>query len=131
MTPMGLPVLGDWVATGQGQIDAGTPPDPKFSIGLRSSDLMPGHFRAFSAITSDSFWMGAIDASHSVLKAIQDNHSRTTGLIPDFIVNVTTTPGAGTGRLVGRAAATTTASTSYTAARVPLRLAADYLTSIG
>jgi endo-1,4-beta-D-glucanase Y len=130
MSPAGLPVLGDWVVTSQSTVDGGPNPDPKYSIGLRSSDLMPGHFRAFSGVMPDIFWMQAIDASHSVLKTIQDNDSTTTGLIPDFIVNVTTAPEpapedwsadnqANDGRY------------SYHAARVPLRLAADYLTSSG
>jgi hypothetical protein len=130
MTLMGLPVLGDWVKIGPSQVDAGVPPDPKYSVGLRSSDLMPGHFRAFSAITTDGFWMGAIDASHSVLRAIQDNHSMTTGLVPDFIVNVTTTPAPAPANWSASSQAND-GRYSYTAARVPFRLAADYVSSSG
>jgi endoglucanase len=129
MSPSGLPILGDWVNTGQPTVDAG-PADPKFSTGLRSTDLMPGHFRAFSAITSDSFWMGAIDASHSVLKAVQDNHSPETGLVPDFIINVTTTPAPAPAEWSG-ASGDTDGKYGYTAARMPLRIVSDYLTSSG
>jgi endoglucanase len=129
MTMRGLPVLGDWVATGQ-IVDGGVPADPKFSVGLRTSDLMPGHFRAFGAVTMDDFWMRAIDASHSVISAFQASHSVTTGLVPDYIVNVTTAP----------APAPEDWSTVdkpndgdyfYEAARVPLRLASDFISSTG
>jgi endo-1,4-beta-D-glucanase Y len=124
-----LPVLGDWVATGQ--VDGGATADPKFTKGLRSSDLMPGHFRSFSAITGDMDWMQSIDGSYTLLERIQANHSMATGLIPDFIVNIDTmTP--------DPAPAEWSAPNQdndgeyfYNAARVPLRLASDYITSSG
>jgi hypothetical protein len=130
MTPMNLPTLGDWVANGQSVTDAGITADPKFSVGLRSSDLMGGHFRAFSAITSDTSWMQAIDASHSVLRTFQDNVSTVTGLVPDFIINVTTMPVAAPANWSGPNQPND-GRYSYTAARLPMRLAADYLSSTG
>jgi endoglucanase len=130
MTLAGLPTLGDWVANGQNPTDAGVAADPKFSVGLRSSDLMGGHFRAFGTITSDMFWVGAIDAGHSVLRTFQDNVSTVTGLVPDFMVNVTTMPAAAPANWSGPNQPND-GRYSYTAARLPMRLAADYLTATG
>ena len=60
MTPMGLPSWATGSSPASRVVDAGAPPDPKFATGLRSSDLMPGHFRAFSAVTADA----VLDGGH-------------------------------------------------------------------
>jgi len=73
-----LPMLGDWVQANGAKHNEYTP---------RSSDFMPAHFRAFGNITNDSVWNTIISNSQAVIDTIQNNHSSTTGLLPDFIMN--------------------------------------------
>jgi endo-1,4-beta-D-glucanase Y len=72
-----LPLLGDWVnpnSTDMGQWDT------------RSSDFMPGHFRAYGAATNDAaYWSGVVTAVQNVTTNIQANESAVSGLLPDFI----------------------------------------------
>ena len=72
-----LPMLGDWVRVDHPTHNEYTP---------RSSDFMPGHFRAFGRATGDPAWTEVISASQAVITSLQDNYSPNTGLLPDFIV---------------------------------------------
>jgi hypothetical protein len=76
-----LPMLGDWVTPG------GVNSTATYSQWTtRSSDFMPGHFRAYGAATGDTaFWSSVTTAVQSVISNIQDNESAATGLLPDFI----------------------------------------------
>jgi len=58
--------LGDWNKSGNA---------------TRSSDWMPGHFRAFREATGDAFWSQAADTVYNLLAQCSNP---TTGLIPDF-----------------------------------------------
>jgi hypothetical protein len=72
-----LPMLGDWV----------TPNGSTHNQwNTRSSDFMPGHFRAFGEATNDTaYWSGVTTAVQNVITNIQAVESSTTGLLPDFI----------------------------------------------
>lgn len=73
-----LPMLGDWVNANGSPHNQYTP---------RSSDFMPAHFRAFGRATGNPVWNTVIANSQAVINTIQSNHSATTGLLPDFIIN--------------------------------------------
>lgn len=72
-----LPLLGDWVDPLGVPYSQWTP---------RTSDLMPGHFRAFEAALGDGRWRDVRLASQSLVDAVQASHSPATGLLPDFLV---------------------------------------------
>lgn len=72
-----LPMLGDWVSPNGSTYSQWT---------TRSSDFMPGHFRAYGAATGDAaFWNSVVTATQNVITDIQSNESAATGLLPDFI----------------------------------------------
>ncbi len=108
--------LGDWVTAD----DSGT------YYATRSSDFMFAHLRAFQAATGDARWGDVLEATYALVAAIQAGHSPDTGLLPDFIVNVNTSPrpadpdfleGPHDGHF------------DYNACRTPWRLGLDYLLS--
>jgi endo-1,4-beta-D-glucanase Y len=72
-----LPMLGDWVRSGDAAYSEYTP---------RSSDFMPGHFRSFGKATGDPVWTEVLNATQSVITSLQTHYSALTGLLPDFIV---------------------------------------------
>lgn len=72
-----LPTLGDWVSYNDTKFNQYTP---------RSSDFMPGHFRAYARFTGNSVWNTVADNCNIVSTAIQSNYSKATGLLPGFIV---------------------------------------------
>jgi endoglucanase len=72
-----LPMLGDWVNPNGSTHSQWT---------TRSSDFMPGHFRAFGAATGDAaYWSSVVAATQAVTTDIQANESAASGLLPDFI----------------------------------------------
>jgi endoglucanase len=72
-----LPMLGDWVSPNGSTYSQWT---------TRSSDFMPGHFRAYGSATGDpAFWNSVVTATQNVVTDIQSNESANTGLLPDFI----------------------------------------------
>lgn len=96
--------LGDWNKSGNA---------------TRSSDWMPGHFRAFYEATKDDFWLNAADTVYNLLAQCSDP---TTGLIPDFAKGAPAKPdasGGGTGE-------ENADKYSYNACRDPWRLALAY-----
>lgn len=72
-----LPLLGDFVDPNGEVANEYTP---------RSSDFMPGHFRAFARATGNGAWEQVTSATQTAITAVQANHSPATGLLPDFLV---------------------------------------------
>ncbi len=108
--------LGDWV----------TPADSTYYPATRTSDFMMDHYRTFGAATSDADWSSLLDRTYSIIASVQANHSPSTGLLPDFVLNPLATPvPAYSGFLEG----STDGSYSYNAARDPWRIGTDYVVS--
>ncbi|NIA26387.1 MAG: hypothetical protein GWP04_12650 [Gammaproteobacteria bacterium] len=113
-----LPLLGDWV-------------DPDGAVyneqTVRISDIMPDHFAAFEAFTSDSLWDKTAEASKAEITGLEARWSRLTGLMPGFAVvdqNGSPRP-APAGYVMGSA----DGAFGDTAARYPLWVGAHALTS--
>jgi hypothetical protein len=79
-----LPLLGDWVnrTDTEAQYNQYTP---------RSSDFMPGHFRAWHRLTGSALWQQVLASVQNAISQVQQEHSPATGLLPDFLVPVSTT----------------------------------------
>ena len=77
-----LPMLGDWISR-EG------PPYSQYTP--RSSDFMPDHFRAWYDITKNSAWLQVLHATQAAISQVQAEYSPTTGLLPDFLVPVSST----------------------------------------
>ncbi len=75
-------MLGDWV----------TPDEPGYYFSTRTSDWMPGHFRAYADATGDSTWADVLDTTYALIETIQTRHSPQTGLLPDFVQGVDADP---------------------------------------
>ncbi|MBA3449933.1 MAG: hypothetical protein H0T18_01830, partial [Chloroflexia bacterium] len=71
-----LPMLGDWTEPNGATYNQDTP---------RTSDFMPGHFRAFRRATGDSDWDAVVAACQDVIDTLQTSYSPDTGLLPDFV----------------------------------------------
>jgi len=99
----------------------------------RSSDYMFGHFRAFKAATTDTFWDNVISQQLRIANYIQNNYSAATGLIPDWITDVATStprpPVVATDSYVGDYGNNNQGDYWYNACRDPWRFAADYVLS--
>ena len=79
-----LPLLGDWINR------AGT--EPKYNqYTPRSSDFMPGHFRAWHRITGNPLWREVLTSVQNAISQVQQDHSPTTGLLSDFLEPVSAT----------------------------------------
>ena len=106
--------LGDWVTSGS------------YMNGTRTSDFIMDHFRAFSCAASDTNWNAVVDKCYDLIGEMQDNYSPETGLLPDFIEDLNSSPQPADpdyleGDLDG--------NYSYNACRDPWRMASDYLIS--
>ncbi len=77
-----LPMLGDWINREGLPYSQYTP---------RSSDFMPGHFRCWRNITGNNGWQVVLIATQAAILQIQAEYSPQTGLLPDFLVPVSTT----------------------------------------
>jgi endo-1,4-beta-D-glucanase Y len=111
-----LPTLGDWSTATSATYDD-----------LRSSDLMPEHFRAFARASADTTWQsGSVEGSYSLLATMQAQFAPMTGLVPDFIMHTSSSPQPATPNLLEGPA---DGQFSYNACRVPLRIATDYVAS--
>ena len=95
--------------------------------GTRTSDVMPGHLKAFAAATGSARWIAISDRAYATLSALQAGYAPATGLVPDFAV--------GASGAAPRPAppawleGPNDGHYSWNACRVPLRLATDYLLS--
>jgi hypothetical protein len=106
--------LGDWCNSG----------DPDYYYATRSSDFITSHFRVFSIATNNSDWNLVIDECYNLINIIQTTQSVTSGLIPDFIVNINATPiPAGQNFLED----IYDGDYYYNACRFPWRIGTDYL----
>ncbi len=110
-----LPMLGDWVSPNDTKYNQDTP---------RSSDFMPGHFRAWARFTGNTTWNTVATNCATVVNALQTNYSPATGLLPDFIKNARTAPQPVTGTFLE---ANTDGYYYYNAGRDPWRLGVDAL----
>ena len=72
-----LPMLGDWV-------DPGGQKYNQFTI--RSSDIIPAHFKTFAQAGGAHEWLLVSDRSKTALETIQNDFSNKSGLVPDFII---------------------------------------------
>ncbi len=92
--------------------------------GTRTSDFITDHFRSFKAATNNNNWDNVIDKCYDLIDDMQTNYSATTGLLPDFIINIDATPEpAGSYYLEG----THDGHYYYNACRDPWRLTSDFL----
>lgn len=99
------------------------PAEPDHYFGIRTSDIMPGHFRAFARASHDRRWETVLNNSYRVLASLQRQHSPKAGLWPDFVI---VRPGQAPqlvppDYLEGK----NDASFGYNACRVPFRLGVD------
>lgn len=111
-----LPFLGDWGQSGA------------WANSSRTSDWMPGHFRAYARATGDSFWHEVRAATENATTRLQQQFAPNTGLLPDFVVDTQSAvrpapPGFLEGPNDGRY--------SWNACRDPWRLGADAITAPG
>ena len=106
--------LGDWVTSGS------------YMNGTRTSDFIMDHFRAFACAVDDSTWYDVVDECYDLIGDMQTNYSPNTGLLPDFIDDVNTTPRpANPDYLEGE----NDGNYYYNACRDPWRITSDYLIS--
>jgi endo-1,4-beta-D-glucanase Y len=118
----GYPLLGDWVRP-QGGGAGG-----RYSQWTtRTSDVMPGHFRAFRRATGRAVWDHVLGSTQGLFDLLQEQFSPGTGLLPDFVqptnsANSNPRP-ADAGFLEGRH----DGHFFYNAGRTPWRLATDAL----
>ncbi len=66
--------LGDWDT------------DESKRVMVRTSDLMPTHFRAFHKVMGDDLWSKVEKKGYEILRELQHNNAPVTGLVPDFAV---------------------------------------------
>ena len=104
--------LGDWITSGS------------YMNGTRTSDFIMDHFRAFSCAAKDTNWNAVVNKCYDLIGDMQTNYSPETGLLPDFIEDLDTSPRPADpdyleGDLDG--------NYSYNACRDPWRMASDYL----
>lgn len=92
----------------------------------RVSDYMLTHLRAFKRATNDAFWDKVIATELQTMQYIQTHHSTTTGLLPDWAVdlNLDTPRPANPSEVEGGA---TDGDFFYNADRTPWRIASDYV----
>ena len=79
---------GDYLYIGDWAKSSGTP----YSVLARSSDIVPQHLRAFYHYTKDNTWKNLLDNSYDLIASLQDNYASNTGLLPDFITGMPSSP---------------------------------------
>jgi endo-1,4-beta-D-glucanase Y len=114
-TALWIPKLGDWVEPGYTEYDD-----------TRTSDFIPDHFRAFQYATGNAGWNNLVNECYALIDLMQTSFSPATGLLPDFIVDVSASahpapPNYLEGPYDG--------DYYYNACRTPLRIGTDYLLS--
>lgn len=72
-----LPLLGDWVLHTDMTIYN--------ELSIRSSDFLPGHFRAFAAATGDSSWLTTLSTQQGLADFMLAAFSPRAGLLPDYV----------------------------------------------
>lgn len=115
-----LPLLGDWVDPDGSPYHQWTP---------RSSDFMPGHFRAFASATGDGAWADVLAAVQQAVGVLQTEVSPVSGLLPDFMVPVSAVDHRPRPAPPGFLEGPNDGAYYYNAGRDPWRLATDGLLS--
>lgn len=113
-----LPLLGDWVKADGPKYNQDTP---------RTSDFMPGHFRAFGRATGDAVWDDVVTACQRVVSTLQANYSPETGLLPDFVQPVSKADRSPRPAEPNFLEESTDGAFNYNAGRDPWRLGVDAL----
>lgn len=109
--------IGDWALY---------PDETYYRYTTRSSDFMLSTLRSFAAASGDAAWTAVLDRTYEVMAVMRRDHASQTGLMPDFIVELDTTPRpADAGFLEGEA----DGLYAWNAGRYPWRVALDYLLS--
>ena len=98
--------------------------DSKDYYGMRSSDFMPSHFKAFERVTHDERWQKVIDANYKLFNQLTTEYSPDAGLLPDFIVHTNKLPKPAPPNFLE---SKYDGYYNYNACRVPWRIAVDYL----
>lgn len=106
--------LGDWASSGN------------YARSTRTSDFILDHFRIFECATADSNWNRVTEQCYSYLQLVQQNYSSTTGLLPDFIVDLDSSPRPSDPDFLE---GDNDGYYYYNACRDPWRIATDYLIS--
>jgi hypothetical protein len=108
--------LGDWANSSE----------PSYYYSTRTSDFIMDHFRVFTQFSADQDWNKVIDSCYTLINEMQINHSVSTGLLPDFIINCNSTPIPATPSFLE---SEYDGAYYYNACRDPWRIATDYLIS--
>lgn len=98
--------------------------DDSMSADIRSSDMMLGHFRSFAKVVAAGEWNAVADKCYAVIDHVQNEYSPETGLLPDFIVHLNSSPAPARPKYLE---SRYDGAYYYNACRVPFRLALDYL----
>lgn len=98
--------------------------DSKDYFDTRTSDFMPGNFKAFRQATGDGRWDKVIDNNYKLFALMQDKYSPDAGLVPDFIVHINKTPKPAPPHYLE---SVYDGYYNYNACRVPWRVGVDYL----
>ncbi len=109
-------LLGDWT----------DPSEPGYWAATRSSDFMPAHYRSFLDASGNTAWSDLLAGQYAIIAALQTNHSPSTGLIPDFILDPATDPKPAGPFFIE---AVSDGAYSYNACRDPWRIGTDFLVS--
>ncbi|MFC5805110.1 glycosyl hydrolase family 8 [Streptomyces formicae] len=107
--------LGDW-ALGEAQ----------WEVVSRTSDWLPGHFRAFRKATGDAAWDTIRDRHQTLIASLQSQYAPNTGLLPDFVVDTKTSPRPAPGEILE---SELDGAYSWNACRDPWRIGVDALTT--
>ncbi|MEU8570561.1 glycosyl hydrolase family 8, partial [Streptomyces pathocidini] len=105
--------LGDWSSGDYNKIS-------------RTSDWLPGHFRAFKKATGDAAWDTIRDKHQTLIASLQSQYAPNTGLLPDFVQDTTTSPKPAAGEVLE---SPLDGAYSWNACRDPWRIGVDALTS--
>jgi len=103
--------LGDW----------STPADSNYDNSTRTSDFITSHFRSFKSFTIDNDWDLVINECYSLIEEI---HNPTTGLMPDFIIDIEGVP---TPAQADFLESIYDGDYYYNSCRFPWRIGVDYL----
>jgi hypothetical protein len=93
-------------------------------FGMRSSDFMPSHFKAFERVAKDERWTNVINANYKLFRYMQYKYSPDAGLVPDFIVRINKKPKPAPSNFLE---SPYDGYYNYNACRDPWRIATDYL----
>jgi endo-1,4-beta-D-glucanase Y len=103
--------------------DCVSPNDAMYGRSKRSSDFMLEHLRTYAAASGDTEWTRVADTAYQIIASIQRDASPS-GLLPDFIEDVDTTPRPAS---PGFLESDSDGRYAYNACRTPWRIASDYL----